>query len=54
MSDGHNKEDSRIIYDAQSVDGFNEKILKLMCINQAIDKLQQEVNNLTGTRNTII
>jgi len=43
-----------MINDIQNVDGFNEKILKLMCINQAIDKLQKEVTNLSNTRNSII
>ena len=43
-----------MINDIQNNDQFNEKILKLMCINQAIDKLQREVANLSNTRNSII
>jgi hypothetical protein len=39
-----------MIMDAQENDGFNEKLLKLMCLNQAIDKVQKEHTVLTTTR----
>ena len=40
--------------DVQSNDGLNEKLLKLMCLNQAIDKLNREVSVLTSVRDQII
>ena len=43
-----------MIYDAENQDGFNEKLLKLMCLNQAIGKLQKELKHLTKTRDAII
>ena len=35
-----------MVYDAENQDGFNEKILKLMCLNQAMGKMQQEMKVL--------
>ena len=40
--------------DVQTNDGLNEKLLKLMCLNQAIDKLNREVSVLTSVRDQII
>jgi hypothetical protein len=34
-----NNPKQKIIYDAENLDGFNEKLLKLMCLNQAIGKI---------------
>ena len=40
-----------LVLDAESVeDGFNERLLKLMCLNQAVDKMQKEMNIITQTR----
>lgn len=44
----------RIIQDAENQDGFNEKLLKLMCLNQAIGKIQKELKHITKTRDAII
>ena len=34
-----NNPKQKIISDAENQDGFNEKLLKLMCLNQAIGKI---------------
>lgn len=34
-----NNPKQKIILDAENQDGFNEKLLKLMCLNQAIGKI---------------
>ena len=34
-----NNPKQKIIQDAENQDGFNEKLLKLMCLNQAIGKI---------------
>jgi hypothetical protein len=39
-----------LVLDAQLSDGFNEKLIKLMCLNQAMDKMQREFNTLSTTR----
>lgn len=44
----------KIISDAENHDGFNEKLLKLMCLNQAIGKIQKELKHITKTRDAII
>jgi len=38
---GNNKYD--VVSQCENRDGFNEKLLKLMCLNQAIGKFQSEV-----------
>jgi hypothetical protein len=40
----------RIQEEADDQDGFNEKLLKTMCLNQAIGKLQKELMTLVSTR----
>jgi len=40
----------RILEEADEQDGFNEKLLKTMCLNQAIGKLQKELMTLVSTR----
>ena len=49
-----NNPKQKIIYDAENLDGFNEKLLKLMCLNQAIGKIQKELKHITKTRDAII
>ena len=44
----------RMISEANASDGFNEKIVKLLSLNQAISKIVGEVNNLIGIRDHII
>ena len=44
----------RIQEEADEQDGFNEKLLKTMCLNQAIGKLQKELLTLVSTRDAII
>jgi len=40
--------------DAQETDGFNERLLKLMCLNQAVDKVQKELKTLVETRDQLM
>ena len=42
------------MFDCQQNDGFNERLLKLMCLNQACDKLQKELDNLTGVKDQLL
>ena len=49
-----NNPKKKIILDAENQDGFNEKLLKLMCLNQAIGKIQKELKHITKTRDAII
>lgn len=38
----------------ETSDQFNEKVLKIMCINKAISKLDREMKMLVETRDHII
>jgi len=43
----------KLIWEADNQDGFNEKLLKVMCLNQAIGKLMREINDLSTTRDKL-
>lgn len=40
--------------DACDNDDFNQKLLKLMCLNQAIDKFNSEISVLIETRDSVL
>lgn len=42
------------MWEADHQDNFNQKILKVMCLNQAIGKMQREVTDLVNTRNKLV
>ena len=43
-----------MVWEADYTDGFNERLLRVMCLNQAIGKLQREIADLTGARDKVI
>jgi hypothetical protein len=42
------------VIEAQETDNFNERLLKLICLNQAIDKVNKEMQILTNTRDQVL
>jgi hypothetical protein len=51
---GNGANRQRLLEEADGQDGFNEKLLKVMCLNQAISKLQLDLGHLTQTRDQLI
>ena len=54
--DNENQKNAKefLVYQAESTDNFNERLLKVMTINQAISKYNKEIKVLENTRNEII
>lgn len=44
----------KILWEAKNKDSFNERLLKVVCVNQAIGKLKKETDNLIETRDKLI
>ena len=39
---------------AEPIDGFNESIMRVLCLNQAISKMQKELHQLSEVRENIL
>ncbi len=40
--------------DSQSPDGFNESIMRVLCLNQSISKMHKELRVLSEVRDSIL
>jgi hypothetical protein len=44
----------RIFLEGKNKDNFNERLLKIVCLNQSIGKLKKEADEMIETRDKLI
>jgi hypothetical protein len=53
QSEGYSEMD-KILLEGKKKDNFNERLLKIVCLNQAIGKMKKESDEMIETRDKLI